>query len=72
MKGDVGAVATLLNTVARWVMSEDGYAQWQRKRELRRLKEVADAELEKFGTPDWDQAAYLRAVDELIRLSYKP
>lgn len=63
----VGAVATLLNTVASWVLSPDGLAAFQAKRTLAaKKKEVLDA-LEKR---DFDT---LRArLDELRALSTKP
>lgn len=63
----VGAVATLLNTVASWVLSPDGLEAWKTKRTLAaKKKEVLDA-LEKR---DFDT---LRArLDELRTLSTKP
>lgn len=42
--GDVGAVATLLNTVASWLLGKDGYAAWERRRALAsKRKDVIDA-----------------------------
>lgn len=67
MPGDVGAVATLLNTVASWFMSEDGYAEFAKRRQLAALRKDADAALEKN-----DFVEHARVVDELRRLSSKP
>lgn len=54
MPGDVGAVATLLNTVASWFLSEDGYAEFAKKRELAKLKkECQDA----LARNDWPALA---------------
>jgi len=39
--GDVGAVASLLDTVASWALSPDGYAKWKGKREREALKKDA-------------------------------
>lgn len=62
--GDVGAVVSLLDGVARWFMSEDGYAQWRRRRELERLREDALAALKADDFPRLE-----RVVRDLERLS---
>lgn len=65
--GDVGAVATLLNTVASWLLGKDGYAAWERRRQLSiKRKEVIDA-LDRN-----DRAAVHRLFDELHELAAKP
>lgn len=65
--GDVGAVATVLNTVAAWFMSEDGYAEWNKRRKLASLRKQAKAALDKN---DW--AEHRRIVAVLKRLSDAP
>ena len=67
MPGDVGAVATLLNTVASWLMTEDGYAEWKKRRQLAALHDKAKAALDRH---DW--AALRDATAELKRLSERP
>lgn len=67
MPGDIGAVATLLNTVASWFMSEDGYAAFRKRRQLAALREQADAALAKR-----DMAEHARIVAELERLANAP
>lgn len=64
--GDIGAVATLLNTVASWVLSPEGLAAFQAKRTLAaKKKEVLDA----LQKRDFDT---LRSrIDELRALSTK-
>lgn len=64
--GDIGAVATLLNTVASWVLSPDGLEAWKTKRTLAaKKKEVLDA----LQKRDFDT---LRTrIDELRALSTK-
>lgn len=64
--GDVGAVATLLNTVASWVLSPDGLAAFQTKRALAaKKKEVLDA----LQKRDFDTLR--KRIDELRALSTK-
>lgn len=65
--GDVGAVATLVNTVASWLMSEDGYTEWRKRRELAAKKEEARRAL---INNDFD--ALQRHISELRDLSTKP
>lgn len=65
--GAVGPVATLLNTVASWFMTEDGYAEFKKRRDLSRLRKVADQALARGDMP-----GYRVAVDELRRLSDAP
>lgn len=62
--GDVGSVASLLDGVARWFMSEDGYAKWRRRRELERLRAHALAALKADDFPRLE-----RVVRDLERLS---
>ena len=46
--GDVGAVATLLNTIAKFAMSPSGYSGWQLNRQVKHWnKEFANAMQEK-------------------------
>lgn len=64
--GDVGAVAKLLDGIASWLMSEDGYGQFKKRRELERAKTAAMRALKDH---DWER---LRATtSELERLSRK-
>ena len=63
----VGAVATLLNTVASWVLSPDGLAAFQAKRALAaKKKEVLDA----LQKRDFDTLR--KRIDELRVISSKP
>jgi hypothetical protein len=65
--GDVGAVATLLNTVASWLLSPGGFATFARRQALKqKRKEVIDA----LHQNDFD-ALHAR-IDELRALSTKP
>lgn len=64
--GDVGSVATLINTVASWFMSEDGYAEWSKRRALQKKAEEAHDALDKN---DWD--ALRKHVADLKRMSDK-
>ncbi len=67
MPGTVGPVATLLNTVASWLMSEDGYAEFKKKRELAALKkECHDA----LARNDWPALAV--ATQRLRDAATKP
>lgn len=64
--GDIGAVATLLNTVASWVLSPDGLEAWKTKRTLAaKKKEVLDA----LQKRDFDTLR--KRIDELRALSTK-
>lgn len=65
--GDIGAVATLLNTLASWVLSPDGLAEWSHRRALSNKKKEALRALENH---DFD--ALHRHIDELRNLSSKP
>ena len=67
MPGDVGAVATLLNTVASWLMDENGFAEFNKRRKLKAKKEEARRAL-----IDNDFDALKRHIDELRDLSAKP
>jgi cobalamin biosynthesis protein CobD/CbiB len=67
MPGDIGAVATLLNTLAKWGLSEDGYAQWSKRRQLAALRQEAHAALEKG-----DLTEHRRLVSELERVQSAP
>lgn len=51
MPGDVGAVATLLNTLAQWFTDPDGYKAMNRDAKLKALREGIDAAL-KAGAYD--------------------
>jgi hypothetical protein len=64
MPGDIGAVATLINTVASWLMDENGYAEFSKRRALKRLHKEALHALERG-----DLVEYRRLSDELVRLS---
>lgn len=63
----IGPVATLLNTVASWVLSPDGLSAWQTKRALQAKKQEA---LHALQVNDFD-ALRLR-IDELRSLSTRP
>jgi len=65
--GAAGAVATLLNTVAKWVLSEDGLAEAKKRWALSSKK--ADA-LASLKNNDW--SALRQHVAELERMSNKP
>lgn len=66
MPGDVGLVAELLTTVAKWAMSEDGYRQWAKERTLaKKRKEAHDA------LASNDYAALRRLIRELRDLEDK-
>lgn len=57
MPGDVGAVATLLNTVLGWVLDPAGMAQLTREQ---KVKTINDAMLTALAANDWP------AVDRLF------
>ena len=63
----VGAVASLLNTVASWVLSPEGLAAWQTKRALQSKKEEA---LHALKANDFDTLR--QRIDELRSLSTRP
>ena len=65
--GTVGAVATLLNTVASWVLSPDGLEAWRTKRTLAAKKKEA---LDALAHNDFDTLR--KRIDELRTLSAKP
>ena len=67
MPGDVGAVATVINTVASWFMNEDGYAEFKKRRKLASLRQAAAKAL---AANDWPE--HRRLVAELKRLSDEP
>lgn len=50
MPGDVGAVATLLNTVLGWVLDPEGLAQFTRDQ---KVKAINDAMLTALAANDW-------------------
>lgn len=63
----LGAGLSLLDTVASWLLREDGYAEYKKRRVLANAKRAAR---EALAAHDWDT---LRArVAELERLSAKP
>ncbi len=64
MPGDVGMVAGLLDTIAKWVLSEDGYGTWSKARKLAALKIKAQQAIE---DGNWTAAHAL--TDELSRLA---
>lgn len=63
----VGAVATLLNTVASWLLNEDGYKEFAKRRQLAKLRKDARDALDRN---DW--AEHRRIVAELERVSDAP
>lgn len=65
--GTVGAVATLLNTLASWVLSPDGLADFKRRRALAAKKKEA---LDALHNLDMDR--YAQCIDELRDLGSKP
>ena len=56
--GDVGAVATLLNTIIGWAVNDDGYQSWSRER---KVKELHDAMLLAVKAGHYDIADQLFA-----------
>jgi len=46
MPGDVGAVATLLNTWSKFFLDPDGYKSMTREAKLKHLREAIDVALE--------------------------
>ena len=62
-----GAIAKLADTIASWWMSEDGYGEWKKRKQLAAVKEKARRAL-----IDHDWVALRTATDELQRLSSKP
>ena len=67
MPGDIGAVATVVNTLASWLMSEDGYAEFSKRRKLASLRQQARDALDRNN---WVE--HRRLVAELKRLSDAP
>ncbi len=67
MPGDVGLVAQLVNTFARFFMDEDGYAELRKRRLLKAKKEECRRALLDHRFDDLK-----RLVDELERLSSSP
>lgn len=65
--GDIGAVATLLDRIASWVLSEDGYGDFKIRRDVARAKRAA---IEAVRQGDW--AATRERIAELERLSQRP
>jgi hypothetical protein len=63
----VGAVATFLNTLAGWLLSEDGYKEVVKRRQLAKLRKDARNALDRN---DW--AEHRRLVAELERVSSAP
>jgi len=62
--GDVGAVANLANTLASWLLSEKGFATWDRNR---RLEALHEAGILAIRENNW--IAYDTILAELKRLS---
>lgn len=67
MTGAVGPVAALLNTVAKWLLQEDGYREFSKRRQLHALRKAAKDALDRN---DWDE--HRRLVRELERVSDAP
>jgi hypothetical protein len=67
MWGAVGPIATLLNTVASYFMSEEGYGEFRKRRQLATLRKAADQALARG-----DMDGYRVALDELRKLSDAP
>jgi hypothetical protein len=61
--GDVGAVATLINTLLSWALNPDGYAQMSRDQ---KLEHVHDTMLKALAAGQYDTLDQLLA--ELRRL----
>lgn len=67
MPSDIGLVAQAVNTIASWVLSEDGMAEWQHRQALAAKRKECDRALQ---AGDW---ATLRIrLAELERLSQRP
>lgn len=62
--GDVGAVAKVIDTIASWLMDEDGYAELKKRRALKAKKEECRRALLDHR---WNDLR--RLTDELERMS---
>ena len=62
-----GAIAKLADTVASWFLSEDGYGEWKKRKQLASVKEQARRAL-----IDHDWVALRATTAELERLSQRP
>jgi len=71
MPGTVGWGLKLADTVASWVLSEDGLKSFQKKRLMKKRDEVAQEMLKNARTKD-DWAALRDYADESVRLSNEP
>ncbi len=71
MPGDVGAVAKLVETVAGWFLSEEGYGEFKTRRELSKAKQAAVRRLQAARSKE-DWAAVRDAIYALERLSARP
>ena len=67
MPNTVGLVAQAVNTIASWVLSEDGMAEWQHRQALAAKKKECERALQAG-----DMATLRIRVDELERLSNRP
>lgn len=71
MTGTVGWGLKLLDTVASWVLSEDGMRSYQRRRLMKERDDKAQEMLANARTQeDWD--ALRNYVAESVRLSNEP
>jgi hypothetical protein len=64
MPGDVGLVAKVVDTVFKFFTSEDGYAEFSKRRKLAALRKDANNALDRN-----DFVAHARIIDELRRVS---
>ena len=74
MPGDVGLVAKLIDSVFSWFTGESGFAEFQKKREGKRLQADADDTFMKWTQEPTDEnwQAYQRAKMALERHSTTP
>lgn len=64
--GDIGAVAKLLNTLASWFLSEDGYIEFQFNRHVKKVESDAIEAIQTrdYATADKHIAALKRLLQE--------
>ena len=63
--GDVGAVATLIDTIAKWFLSDQGYISFRRKQKLKELDDAISKAVEERRWHDLD--ALNAELDQLRR-----
>lgn len=71
MPGTVGLGLKLADTIAGWVLSEDGLKSFQKKRLMKKRDDIAQEMFTNARTKE-DWAALRDYVDESVRLSNEP